>query len=157
MRRVALIALLLTGLLAPPAAASDRSVYEAWVSRDATFDRLGSEFRRAARIYRRSDGERIRPTLKVSRKTIAAIDELIPVMKREQPGSGAGRRGKKLALASVRQLRRSLVLLRRGIRAVKTSNGTSGGPALRSSQRLARRARRTERKARAAFRKAGVL
>jgi hypothetical protein len=156
MRRTALTALLIAAVMAPPAAASDQSVYDAWVSRDAAFDRLGKEFRRAARAYRRSDGERIRPTLKVARKTIGVIDELLPAIKREQPGSDAGRRGKQLALTSVRQLRKSLVNLRRGVRAVKRSDGTSGGPVLRKSQRQARRARTTERKGRKAFRRAGV-
>ena len=92
MRRTALIALLACALLAPPAAASDRSVYDAWISRDDAFGRLADDFRRAARVYRRSDGQRIRPTIRVSRKAIALVGDVLPAIARVEPSSDAGRR-----------------------------------------------------------------
>jgi hypothetical protein len=149
MRRATVIALLAAALLAPSAAASDRSVYAAWTSRDDAFTRLGKQFTRAARIYRRSDGRRAGPTLRVSRKMIAVIDDVVPAIRREDASSDAGRRGKSRAITSLRLLRRSLATLRSGIRARDAAR-------IRRSGRLARRSAKIARRAQAAFKQAGV-
>jgi hypothetical protein len=157
MRRLALTALLLPALLAPPAAASDRSVYEAWISRDTAFGRLADDFRRAARVYRRSDGQRIRPTLRAARKAIRLVNDVLPRIAAEEPSSDPGRRAKQLATRSQRMFRRSLVLLQRGVRAVKAGNDDRGVRLLRGSRRNARQSERVAKKARSLFRRAGVI
>ena len=156
MRRLALAALLVPALLAPPAAASDRSVYEAWVSRDAAFGRLADDFRRASRVYRRSDGQRISPTIRVARKAIRLVNQVVPKIAAEEPSSDAGRRGKELAIRSQRLYRRSLRLLQRGVRAIKAGNTSRGSTLLRGSTRQVRRSERAAEKARSLFRRAGV-
>jgi hypothetical protein len=156
MRRVALIALLLTALLAPPAAASDQSVYDAWVSRDADFTRLGKRLDRQLGNADRSGYQRVRRPLRTLRGMIRAVDELQPVIRRENTSSDAGRRGKKRALASNRALRSSFRHARRWLQAARAGHTGRAGGHLRRANRLARKALRLTKAARKAFKQAGV-
>jgi hypothetical protein len=156
MRRTALATLLLTALLAAPAAADDRSVYTAWVSHDKEFTQLGKEFRRGQRVFRRSHGQRPQAALKAAKKTINLLDQVIPAMKAEQPSSDAGRRAKAHALASTRLFRASLVHAEKWLRAYAHGHPARGARERRQANRLVRRANRAVRAARKAFREAGI-
>lgn len=155
MRRVAITALVLAGLLAPPAAASDQSVYDAWVSRDADFSRHGKRLARQLDAADRSQYRRIRPAVRTLGKMIRTVNELQPVIRAEKPGSEAGKRGKARAIKSNRALRSSFRQARRWLR-VRATGDPRADRILARANRLARRAGRLTKSARKAFRQAGV-
>jgi hypothetical protein len=160
MRRSALtagvVAALAAGAFAPPASASDQSVYDAYVSRDADFKRLGKQFVRAQRTFRRSGFRMSRPVLRAVGRTVKLLDALRPKIAAEQPSTDAGRRGRAAALASVRLFRKSLSHVRAGVAALKGGRRRAGARQFRRANRIADGSAKAERRARKAFRQAGV-
>jgi hypothetical protein len=151
---VAATALLAVG--AAPALADDNSVYQAYISRDADFSRAGKEVRRGVRIVEQSNGRRTGPLQRALRKTRNLCTELIEVVEAEESSSDAGRRAKEAAIESIRLLRQSTVALSRGVTAAKRGQRRRAARLARQAERLADRSIAATRRARRAFREAGV-
>jgi hypothetical protein len=160
MARGALIAVLATVAAAAAvpqvASAADQDVYNAYVSRDSDFARLGKAFRAGERRWRRSHFRRPGKALRAARETQKLIDAVAAAVTAQASSSAAGERGKAAALDSLKLLRLELTHARRGLLA-----GTRGHPAratreFRRAGRLARRSLRAQKAARAAFTEAGV-
>src|SRR5829696_6276497 len=111
MRRSLPTALLLTALaaafLAPTASASDQSVYDAYVSRDAALSRLGKQLVRTQREFRRSSFRDPEPTLRVLKRLSRVLVRLQRSVAGERASSRPGRSAKDAAIQSLRILRKS--------------------------------------------------
>jgi hypothetical protein len=145
------------GLLAPAAAvASDQSVYDAYVSRDSDFSRLGSDLGRTQRRWERSGHTRQAPVLKVLRRGHTLIASLVRRVKAESPSSSNGKHGKRYALATLTFMDRSFYALARGIRARTAGRLKTAKREMADWRRLDRSAGRAEKRARKWFKAAGV-
>jgi hypothetical protein len=119
MRRL-VVALALACVLSPAASApaDDRSLREAGRSRDAQFERLGDQTRRAYRAWRRSGHSRswARRLIRLNRRTRHEIDIVRRALRAEQPSSDGGATYKRLMFRSLRQFDVALVWDGRGVR-----------------------------------------
>jgi hypothetical protein len=116
-----LIPLLLLSVCAPvaaPAVADDRSLRDAGRSRDAQFERLGDQTRRAYRAWRRSGHSRrsARRLARLNRRTRREIVIVRRAIRAEQPSSDGGATYKRLMFRSLRQFDAALVWDGRGVR-----------------------------------------
>ena len=153
---VVAVALVAMGAFAPVAVADDQSVYDAWVSRDADFARLGREARSAEREWERSNGQRTRRFLRVIRATQRVLREVDAAINAQTPSSDNGTRGKTLALRSNAYFHASLGHLRRAIVAFKRRERRRAARHARAAEADLTRSGRAARGARRAFRAAGV-
>jgi hypothetical protein len=159
MRNVAMVGLLAMALMLVPAgvaAADDSSVYGAYVSRDADFSRLGKQLRRDIRAWVRSGRKEPAAALQTIRESRTALADVARAIKAEDSSSDDGKRGKAAAIASVRDLSRSLKVLGGGIRARTAGRIAAAKRLAKRADRLLSRSLKEQKAARKAFRAAGV-
>jgi hypothetical protein len=113
------LALAVAVVPAATAGADDRSLREAGRSRDAQFERLGDQTRRAYRAWRRSGHSRrwARRLGRLNRRTRHEIVVVRRALRGEQPSSDGGATYKRLMFRSLRQFDQALVWDGRGVRA----------------------------------------
>jgi hypothetical protein len=144
-------------LLAPAAAsASDQSVYDAYVSRDSDFAKLGKQFLRDVKRWKHSGFKRHRAVLKDIPKIRRLISTVSGAIKAEAPSSGNGKRAKAAALASLRYLDGSLAASGKTIRAIAAGHRKAARRYSRRINPLKDRSLKAEKNARKYFRAAGV-
>jgi len=141
---------------APVASADDSSVYGAWVSRDGDFAKLGRQYQKDLELWVRSGHKKQAPVLEVIAKTRKLCGTVNAAIGAESPSSADGKRGKSSALASDSYLAQSL-----GARASSIRARSAGR--IRKARALAARADsllacsgKAEKRARKAFKAAGV-
>jgi ATP/maltotriose-dependent transcriptional regulator MalT len=157
MRRAMVVAVMMAALCVPAtAAADDSSVYGAYVSRDADFAKLGKQLKRGLRAWKASHYESPGQALSAIQETHKVLGEVTSAIDAEQPSSDDGKRGKAAALASVKALDRSVILLSRGIKARTAGHRARAAAFARKSDRQLARSIKAEKTARRAFRAAGV-
>ena len=108
-----LVLLLACGLLALPAApamATDATVEAAWDGDDAQFTKLGKQFRKGLKTWRKSDYRRPCSALKAHRRARKLLKGTISRVKAQPPSTATGGRAKTLALASMRDFAKVLKL-----------------------------------------------
>jgi hypothetical protein len=153
------LATVLVGLLLLPAGvaqADDNSVYGAYVSQDAAFRKLGKQFRRGLRTWKRSHYKNADPAVKALSGSIDKLREVDILLAAEEASTDHGRRAKAEALASVRLLRRATTALRKGIRELTARKPKAALRHARQSRRLLKKAAAAETRARREFRAAGI-
>src|SRR3954447_7946581 len=92
------------GVLAPAALADDNGVYQAYVSRDSDFTRLGKQLKKDIRAWVSSHRTKPGAALATIRDTRSACADVITAVNGQQPSSDNGTKAKKLATASVKHL-----------------------------------------------------
>ena len=153
---ILLLVLALSVVAAPVAQADDNSVYQAWIAHDAEFDKHGAAVRKNERSDRsaRSKAKRLIEIVEAARKTLA---ENTAGVDAQQPSSERGGDGKTLALKSNARLDLSFLSTRKAMRLFL--DGASRRKVVRYLDRADSyidEAVRYEKKARTAFRDAGV-
>jgi hypothetical protein len=144
-------------LLVPAtSSASDQSVYDAYVSRDADFAKLGKQFRHDVKRWRTSGYKRRQPVLKDIPKIRKLIRTVSRAIKAEATSSANGKRAKAAALASLRYLDGSLASVATGIRALASGHRERARRSAHKADRLTSRSLKAEKSARKYFRAAGV-
>jgi len=160
MRRALALAIVVAAslaLLAPAiATASDESVYDAYVSRDSDFARLGKQFKRDVKRWRDSGFKRRRAVLKDIPKIRKLISTVSRAIKAEPPSSDSGKHAKSAALASMKYLDGSLASVGKGIRALASGHRKRARRYSERAVRLQSRSLKAEKNARKYFRAAGV-
>ena len=160
MRRALALAIVVAAslaLLAPAiATASDESVYDAYVSRDSDFARLGKQFKRDVKRWRDSGFKRRRAVLKDIPKIRKLISTVSRAIKAEPPSSDNGKLAKSAALASMKYLDGSLASVGKGIRALASGHRKRARRYAGRAERLQSRSLKAEKNARKYFRAAGV-
>src|SRR3954467_15018054 len=111
------VAAIAPGGLTPAGPAADNGVYQAYVSRDADFTRLGKQLKKDIKAWVSSHRTKPGAALATIRETRGACADVITALKGEQPSSDNGTKARKLAIASVSDLRKSLSTLAAGIKA----------------------------------------
>jgi hypothetical protein len=145
------------GLLAPvTASASDQSVYDAYVSRDSDFAKLGKQFRRDVKRWKDSGYKRRRAVLKDIPKIRKLIKTVSRAVKAETTSSANGKRAKTAALASMKYLDGSLAASAGAVRAIAHGHRKKARRYADKIERLERRSIRAEKNARKYFKAAGV-
>jgi hypothetical protein len=160
MRRKTLAAVLVSivalAVLAPPALADDNGVYQAYVSRDSDFTRLGNQLRKDIRAWVKSHRTKPGPALATIRDSRAVCSDVVAAIHGQQPSSAEGTKAKKQAVASVKDLGASLRALGAGIRA-RTAHHTAKAKRLaKKADALLSRSLKEEKRARKLFKAAGV-
>jgi hypothetical protein len=124
-----LLVLALAAALLPAASAGadDRSLREAGRSRDAQFERLGDQTRRAFRAWVRSGHSRrwARRLIRLNGRTGREIDIVRGALRAEEPSSAGGATYKRLLLRSLGHFDAALRWDSRGIR--RFMRGRRGG------------------------------
>jgi hypothetical protein len=143
-------AVLCVAVLAPTACADDRSVYDAWVGRDADFTHAGKTFSRAMR------DSHYRTAARALRRGLRLIEAVTTSIGAQAPSSEAGRRGKTAALESMSLFRYSLVHKLRGVKAALHHHRRVAEREFRRGVSLSRRSLQAQNTARQAFTEAGV-
>jgi hypothetical protein len=150
------VAAALFGVLAPAALASDDSVYQAYVSRDSDFTRLGNQLKKDLKAWVRSGRTKPAPALKTIRQSRSLCGDVVTAMKAESPSSSNGTKAKKQAIASVRSLSGSLKALAGGIRARTAHHLAKAKRLAAKADALLKRSLREQKRARRFFKAAGV-
>src|SRR3954470_5911586 len=83
------------GVLAPAALADDNSVYQAYVSRDADFSRLGKQLKKDLRAWVASHRTKPGPALATIRDSRSACSDVVAAIKGQQPSSGNGTKARR--------------------------------------------------------------
>jgi hypothetical protein len=151
-RGILTLALALALLPTLPAGADDRSLREAGRSRDAQFERLGDQTRRAYRAWERSGHSRrwARRLGRLNRRTRREIVVVRGALRAEQPSSEGGATYKRLMFRSLRQFDLALVWDGRGVRAyMRGRRGAARTNWLRADRHFDRSVRLTNRAIRA--------
>jgi hypothetical protein len=138
------------------ASASDQSVYDAYVSRDSDFARLGKQFKRDVKRWTDSGYKRRRPVLRDIPKIRKLISTVSSSIRAEAPSSANGKRGKTAALASMKYLDGSLAASRKVIHAVAAHQRKRVRRLASKIDRLRARSLKAEKNARKWFKAAGV-
>lgn len=136
------------------ATADDRSLYEAWTSRDAEAGRVVRDLRRGMRVAHRSNGRRIGRAMRASRRLGKLAAEVRSAVEREQPSSSAGRAAKRYALRTFVYVGRALRAFRAELRAAHRGRYRAANRHARIGDRNARRWNSYARRANRAFRRA---
>jgi len=160
MRSTAVVAVLVSmvalGVLAPPALADDNGVYQAYVSRDSDFTRLGNQLKRDIRAWVRSHRTKPGPALATIRDSRAVCSDVVAAMQGQQASSNDGTEAKKHAVASVKDLGASLRALGAGIRARTAHHRAKAKRLGKKADALLSRSLKEEKRARKLFKAAGV-
>ena len=98
----------------PPAIADDASLKAAGVSHDAQFKKLAKGTRRAFRKFKQAQS--VKPLIKLFRAVRREIKAVTAAVKAEQPSTPRGVEYKSRLLASLRELRKSVVYDERSVR-----------------------------------------
>jgi uncharacterized ParB-like nuclease family protein len=152
-----IVAAAAAALLAPAvASASDQSVYDAYVSHDSDFAKLGKQFKRDVKRWTDSGYKRRRPVLKDITKIRKLIATVTGAIKAEAPSSANGKHAKAAALASVRYLDGSLAAGAKAIRALNSGHRKRAKRYADRAKSLSARSVKAEKRAREWFKAAGV-
>jgi hypothetical protein len=157
--RTAILLVAMTAVLgaaAAPALASDESVYQAYTARDADFAKASKQVQRGLRVWADSNFKRTGPVLKALAKTRRLCKQLVASIEGENSETDAGERGKTAAIESVRLISRSTVAAAKGVRAGKNGRRKRSKRLLHQGDVLLKRSAAAEKRARKAFREAGV-
>lgn len=154
MRRAALLlaSCVLLGAVASPAMATDASVEAAWDGDDAQFTKLGKQFRKGLRAWRKSGYRKPGRALKANRRASKLLKGTISRVKAQPSSSATGERAKSLALASMRDFAKQLKIDARIIR--RQTAGKSAGGLIKRSNKLMKSAAKRSKSARKLFRQA---
>jgi hypothetical protein len=154
---LAIVAAAALSLLAPGvASASDQSVYDAYVSRDSDFAKLGKQFRRDVKRWTDSGYKRRRAVLRDIPKIRKLISTVSGAIKAEAPSSDNGEHAKSAALASMRYLDGSLAASAKAVRAIAAGHRKRARRLGNKIERLRSRSLKAEKNARKYFKAAGV-
>ena len=151
-----LLAAVAAAFTAGPAFADDQSVYDAFVSQDAKVGRLGKEFRRGLKVWKRSHYRRDGRALAALDKVLAALAQVDRSVAAETASSDHGRAARTAALADLRHLRRASVLVRKGIVEVTHHHPHRALRHSKAAKRLIRLGQGDEQRARREFKAAGI-
>ncbi len=156
LKRVALLLAALALVAAPAAQADDSSVLQAWNAHDAKFKRLGEKVRETERSNRtaRQKAKRIIALTDDARELLA---ENTAGVKAEQASSEKGAEGRRLALKSNARFDAELAATRKGLRLfLDGASERRVDSYLRRAEELTRESLSYAKRARKAFREAGL-
>lgn len=158
LRRILVIAAALAAVAvaAPVALADDDSVYRAWTAHDDEFAQLGKDLRRQIGAWEDSHYRKGSKAIKTIDRTRATLAQVTSDVNAQQPSSDHGADGKKLALKSNAVFDASLAKMRKAIKLGMAGKLAKMRRARSEAEDLAARAIRYEKRARAAFKAAGV-
>ena len=137
---------------APPAIATDATVEAAWDGDDAQFTKLGKQFRKGVRAWRKSGYRRPGTALKANRRARKLLRGTISRVKAQPSSTTTGERAKKLALASMSDFRKDITLEAAIIRRITA--GKNADRLIKRSDRYQARSFRRSKSARKLFRQA---
>jgi hypothetical protein len=152
---VLIAAVIAFGVLAPLALADDNSIYQAYVSRDADFSRLGKQLKKDIRAWVRSGRTKPGAALATIRSRSTCAD-VVAEMQSQPPSSDNGLKARDLAIASVKDLRASLGFLARGIKARTAHHAAKAKRLAKKADALLARSLKETKQARKFFKAAGV-
>jgi hypothetical protein len=151
-----LVSMLALGVLAPVALADDNSIYQAYVSRDSDFTRLGNQLKKDIRAWVKSHRTKPAAALATIRDARGACSDVIAAMQQQPPSSGNGKKARVAAIASVKDLGASLGTLARGIKARTAHHAAKAKRLAHKSDALLARSLKEQKRARKFFKAAGV-
>ena len=156
-RRLTLLSLVALMLVPSAAQASDQSVYDAYVSRDAQFAQLGKDFRSAmASFQRRATSRRAAAVLRVIKSTRAEIDTVRRAILGQPSSSANGKRAGEYALRSLKWFDSSQAAFASAVRAGRARRFRDESTWLRRADARMDAAADNERLARRYFKRAGI-
>jgi hypothetical protein len=157
MRRIVALATAALLLAAAPAAqADDTSVYQAWTGHDSEFEQLGKDLRRHLRSWEKSGYRKGSKAIADVDKTRQTLAQVTSDVNTEQASSPRGGTAKSLALKSNDAFDASLAKLRKAVKLGMAGKRGAMKRALDDADALLARSQRYVKKARTAFKEAGV-
>ena len=151
-----LLAAALLLVVAAPAQADDESVFRAWTRENSTLAKLEIGLDKNLRSWSNSGLKKGAPALERISKIRALVARRRAAVIEEDPSTGDGGSGKKNALAAMRDYNSAMLKLRSAINAGMDGNSSSARSYLRQYDALIQRSQKYERRAEAAFERAGV-
>lgn len=158
LKRIGVVLLALAALAAgaPAAQADDNGVYQAWIAHDAQFERHSEKVRENTRSSRspRAKAARLIRLVDDVRKVLA---ENSAGVRAQEPSTEKGAEGKSLALKSNARVDASVLSTRKAMRLfLDRASRSKVDRYIRRADALAKEATTYAKRARAAFREAGV-
>jgi hypothetical protein len=150
------VAAITFGAAAPAALADDNGVYQAYVSRDADFTRLGKQLKKDSKAWVRSGRTKPEAVLATIKDTRAVCSDVLSALKSQDSSSDNGAKAKTHATRSVKALRASLAVLGGAIRARTAHHLAKAKRLAKKATALSSRSLKEERLARKFFKAAGV-
>jgi hypothetical protein len=158
--RMRLLTLLLTAVVvlvvAAPALADDQSVFDAWTRENTTLAKHEKALGKNLKSWSDSGLRKGGPALERISKIRALIARRRAAVLDEDPSTGDGGSGRKNALAALRDYNAAMLKLRSAINAGMDGNGSRANSYLKQYDALIDRSQKYERRALAAFERAGV-
>jgi hypothetical protein len=140
----------------PAAQADDTSVFRAWTHENTTLAKLETALGKNLKTWSQSNGRKGGPALERIVKIRALLARRKKAVTEEEASTGDGGSGRKNALASLRDYDIAMVRLRSAVNAGMDGRAKTASSYVKQYQALIERSQKYERRALAAFERAGV-
>jgi hypothetical protein len=156
--RAALILFAIVALLvaAPAAVADDQGIYDAWIAHDSEFAQLSKDFDKGMRSWEKSGYKKPGKAYAAIDKTRKLLAQTNAEMKAQQSSSAKGAEAGNLALKSNSEFDAALAKVRKAVKYATAGSDGKASAAFEDADALFTRSLKYEKRARKAFKAAGV-
>jgi hypothetical protein len=152
---LSLVALFAVALPAP-ASADDRSVFDAWTSRDADLNKTDKQWKRAFRQWKRSDFRVWKPLYRANKAYAKLGGQVEAAIKAQTASTPKGEETRTFALRGLRSFRQGFTLSARGVRLLARGKRRAASKALNRATKLEKQSNRNIERANEGFKALGL-